>query len=60
MRRTSPWRRRARYNPDGNHDGNGNDDVRQRIPHALLNTAKRVIIQSNEGSTLGTAIVKNN
>jgi hypothetical protein len=54
---TSPGRRRAHYNPDGNRDGKGNDDIRQSIPHALLNTAKRPNIQSNKGSILGSKIV---
>jgi hypothetical protein len=54
---TSPGPRRAQYNPDGNRNSKGNDDVRQRIPHALLNTAKEVNIQSNKGSILGSEIV---
>jgi hypothetical protein len=53
----SPRRRRAQYNPDGNRDGKGNNNVGQRIPHALLNTAKGSNIQSNKGSMLGSEIV---
>jgi hypothetical protein len=47
--RDSPGRRRAQYNPDRHRDGNHDDDIGQRIPHALLNTAKAVNIQCNEG-----------
>jgi hypothetical protein len=53
----SPGRRRAQYNPDGNRDGKGNNNVGQRIPHALLNTAKGSNIQSNEGPIPGSKIV---
>jgi hypothetical protein len=47
--RASPRRERAQYDPDGNSNRKSNDDIGLGIPHALLNTAKRVNIQSDEG-----------